>query len=390
MVWDTRDTMSLRRDFVALAVAPEANIAELCRRFNISRKTGYKWIKRFKEEGDEGLADRSRRPHNSPKETSKDVADVILELRDKHPAWGGRKLKRRLEDLKHQDLPAASTISGILKRNGRIDDAASRAAQPFTRFEREAPNELWQMDFKGHFALGNHRRCHPLTILDDHSRFSIGLRAMYYERGKDVQRELKSVFRRYGIPEAMLMDNGAPWGSVASEGRYTWLNVWLMELGIRVLHTRPRHPQTNGKDERFHRTLDIEVLRGNTFANLTAAQASFDPFRQCYNHERPHEALDMDVPASRYRPSPRAFPEQIAEWEYPPDMKVRKVDPATRTISWKYVRFKIGQAFGGRHVGVRATTTDGLFEVYFRNTKIKTIDLRKNQRGDHRSSPEDE
>jgi transposase InsO family protein len=306
---------------------------------------------------------------------------AILQLRDEHPAWGGRKLRRRLQDLGHQDVPAASTVSGILLRHGRISEEASRKSQAFIRFEKAAPNDLWGMDFKGHFPLSSGGRCHPLTILDDHSRYSIGLRALDNERGESVQTELTGVFRRYGLPAAMLMDNGPPWGDTHCEGSPSWLSVWLMELGIRVLHTRPAHPQTNGKDERFHRTLKLEVLQGNSFCDVRQAQDRFDPFRECYNHQRPHQALEMNVPASRYQASQRSFPETIAEWEYAPDVTVRKVDQTTGAISWQGQRWKIGRALKGRLVGIRATTTDGQFDVYFRNTKIKTIDLGAREEG---------
>jgi transposase InsO family protein len=363
--------MSLRREFVDLANRESVNLAELCRRFGIARKTGYKWLARFRADGAEGLRDRSRRPRESPESTGLELVRAILEIRDAHPAWGGRKIRQRLLNLKHRDVPAPSTISGILKREGRISDEASRRAQAFTSFERARPNELWQMDFKGHFPMSLGGRCHPLTILDDHSRFSLGLRALDNEQGDGVQRELTTIFRRFGLPEAMLMDNGPPWGPSREEG-FTWLNVWMMELGICVLHSRPGHPQTNGKDERFHRTLDIEVLRGNSFRDLPDTQRRFDPFRECYNHERPHQALNFAVPASRYQTSQRSFPEKIAAWEYAPDVTVRKVD-VTNRIAWHGGRYKIGQAFRGKVVGVRATTTDGQFDVYYCNTKIKTI-----------------
>jgi transposase InsO family protein len=373
MAWRKRDTMSLRREFVQLASQPDAKMAELCRRFGIARKTGYKWLARFREVGDAGLVDQSRRPRQSPDETGAAVVAAILDVRDAHPAWGGRKIRHYLLDRQHTELPATSTISGILKRHGRISEEASQKAAALTRFERSRPNELWQIDFKGHFAMSAGGRCHPLTILDDYSRYSIGLRALANEQGAGVQAELTAVFRRFGLPESMLMDNGSPWGSSRDEG-ITWLSVWLMELGIRVLHSRPHHPQTNGKDERFHRTLDLEVLRGNSFRDLVEAQRRFDPFRECYNHERPHQALDMAVPASRYQISLRAFPEQIAEWEYAPDVAVRKVGIGN-CISWLGQRFKVGSAFVHKRVGLRATTTDGQYEIYYRNTKIKTIQL---------------
>ena len=193
-----------------------------------------------------------------------------LAVRAEHPAWGGRKIRRRLQDLKHPAVPSASTITAILHRQGRIAAAASAGHKPFERFERAAPNELWQMDYKGHFAT-RAGRCHPLTVVDDHSRYAVGLRACGDERGGTVQAELSAIFRRYGLPERMLMDNGSPWGSDALH-RHTWLTVWLLELGIAVSHGRPYHPQTQGKDERFHRTLTAEVIGRRAFADLAECQ----------------------------------------------------------------------------------------------------------------------
>jgi len=378
--WKAVNTVSLRLEFVELAVKENANITELCRRFGVSRPTGYKWIKRFKEDGADGLADRSRRPKSSPTASPDQVVQEALKIRDKHPAWGARKIHKRLEVLEVENVPAVSTVNGILKRNGCITEAASRKSRTFIRFEHPEPNDLWQMDFKGHFAMTNGKRCHPLTILDDHSRYSIALRAMDTEKRIPVQRELTSVFRRLGLPAAMLMDNGPPWGT-SQKGGHTQLEIWLMMLGIRVIHTRPRHPQTNGKDERFHRTLGVEVLQGRTFADLVTTQEQFDPFRECYNHERPHQALNLDVPASRYTPSPRSFPETIPDWDYG-DAETRRVG-SSNCISFRKHRFKIGQGFRGQEVAIQPTSEDGVFHAYFRNSYIKTLNLKheSNQQG---------
>ena len=373
MTWKAVDTVSLRLEFVKLASREGCNIAALCRRFEVSRKTGYKWLARYRERGAEGLADQSRRPHRSPAASSGEIVEAVLDVRSRHPAWGARKIQRRIKDLKQTNVPAVSTVNGILKRNGRITEEASGKARRFERFEYEQPNELWQMDFKGHFAMTNGTRCHPLTILDDHSRYSIGLRAMHNERGKPVKSQLTRVFRRFGLPEAMLMDNGSPWGTSGKNG-FTQFEIWLMQLGIRVIHSRPRHPQTNGKDERFHRTLDVELLQGRTFEGLKQTQQQFDGFRNSYNHERPHEALNMDVPASRYRASDRCFPEEIPEWDYGDHACVRKVDASNR-IYCQGKKFRISKGFKGHYIALDPTSTDGVFLVRFRNTMIKTIDL---------------
>jgi transposase InsO family protein len=372
MPWQEVSTMSLRKEFIMLASQDCANLSELCRRFGISRKTAYKWLGRFDEAGNEGLQDRSRRPHQSSHRTPQPVEQLALSIRDAHPAWGGRKIKRRLEDLGHEALPSVSTLTQILRRNGRLDAAESAKHTAWKRFEHDAPNRLWQMDFKGHFALGT-GRCHPLTVLDDHSRYSLRLEACANEQGSTVQTRLTGAFRRYGLPERMTMDNGSPWGSDADHP-YTPLTAWLIRLGIRVSHSRPYHPQTQGKDERFHRTLDAEVLKGKVFRDLDHCQRRFDQWRAVYNLERPHEALGMAVPASRYRQSGRGFPETLPAIEYGPGDIVRKVQDKG-DIHYRGFVFKVGRAFRGYPVALRSASEEGIMKVYFCQQCIAKVDL---------------
>lgn len=371
MPWQEVSTMSLRREFVMLARQEGANVRELCRRFGISPKTGYKWLGRYAAAGASALAERSRRPQASPRRTGQALERAILELRDRHPAWGARKLYRRLADLGWRALPAPSTVHAILVRAGRIAPAASLAHQPWQRFEHATANALWQMDFKGHFRLPG-SRCHPLTVLDDHSRFSLCLQACPDEQGATVRERLSATFRRYGLPVALLIDNGAPWGGGARYP-YTPLVAWLIRLGIRVLHARPYHPQTLGKDERFHRTLKAEVLREG-FADLAGVQRRFDRWRAIYNFERPHEALEMQTPASRYTASLRAYPEPLPAIEYAPGDVVRRVQQQG-FIAYRGRHFRIGKAFTGCPVAVRPTLVDGRFDVFFCHQKIAHIDL---------------
>jgi transposase InsO family protein len=373
MPWQEVSTMSLRKEFVMLASQDGANISELCRRFGISRKTGYKWLDRFDAAGDKGLQDRSRRPHKSSNRTPECVEQLALSVRDAHPAWGGRKIKGRLIALGHEGLPSVSTMTEILRRNGRLDTEESAKHTAWQRFEHDAPNRLWQMDFKGHFAIDD-GRCHPLTVLDDHSRYSLGLDACANQQGDTVQTKLTEAFRRYGLPERMTMDNGSPWGSDA-EHPYTPLTVWLIRLGIGVSHSRPYHPQTQGKDERFHRTLDVEVLKGSVFHDLDQCQRRFDEWRAVYNLERPHEAIGMTVPASRYRPSDRSFPETLPMIEYGPGDIIRKVQ-AKGEIHYRGLVFKVGKAFRGHPIALRPTSEDGKMQVYFCQQCIAQIDLR--------------
>jgi transposase InsO family protein len=318
--------------------------------------------------------DRSRRPHCSPERTPLQVEQVVLAVRDAHPAWGARKLRVWLLARGHEHLPSPSTITAILQRQGRIDAVEGLKHKTWQRFEHQAPNQLWQMDFKGHFALSV-GRCHPLTVLDDHSRFALGLEACPDETGNTVRRRLTTIFRRYGLPDRMVMDNGSPWG-YDDDHHHTPLTVWLLRLGIGVSHSRSYHPQTQGKDERFHRTLKAEVLQGRTFADLVQCQRTFDPWRTLYNLERPHEALGMAVPASRYQVSCRSFPETLPPVEYGPDDLVRRVGDKGR-ISVHNRLFKVGKAFKGLPVAIRPAAADGAYNVFFMTYDIAQIDLRQ-------------
>jgi len=370
MPWKEVSAMSARREFVTLAAGPAANVRELCRRFAISPTTGYKWIGRADSEDFE---DRSRRPHHSPNRTETTIEQLVLEIRDAHPFWNARKIRRLLErELRsEQCVPAASTIGAILKRNGRIDPKATAKAHQWQRFEHAAPNELSQIDFMGHFAVGE-RRCYPLTMLDDHSRYAQLLVACANERTETVQQHLIGAFRRFGLPRAMNMDNGNPWGNPTGDP-YTKLTVWLIRLGICISHSRPLHPQTNGKEERFHRTIRTELLGRRSFTSFTDIQHLFDRWRDVYNHDRPHEALGLDVPASRYLPSARSYPEGVPAIEYNENDVVRKVRHNGMLAVWRH-DFYVGQAFAGEWLALRPTRQDGIWDLYFCHKRIKTID----------------
>lgn len=354
---------------------PGANKSELCRRFGISRNKGYKWLGRFAADGVAGLSDRSRRPHRSPERTPSRTEGKILRIRDEsNNAWGGRKIAWLMEKEGWRDVPSPSTITEILRRNGRLDGTSPEHPGPWQRFEHVAPNDLWQMDFKGHFPLAS-KRCHPLTVLDDHSRYALAIEACANEQDQTVRARLTQAFRRYGMPLRMLMDNGAPWGDDAFNP-YTIFTVWLLELGVGVSHGRPFHPQTQGKDERLHRTLKAEVLTNRQFADLVEIQNAFDTWRHKYNHRRPHQALGMNVPASRYRASSRSFPERLPEIVYDEGDEVRKVDADGR-IGFKNRAWRISRAFRGKPVALRPTEEDGVMAVFFCTHRIGHIDLRR-------------
>lgn len=358
MAWRELSIVEQRSEFVVLAMADGANVARLCRRFGISRVTGYKWIARYRALGAIGLEDHSRRPRSSPERTEDRVERAVLELRSRHPAWGGRKLRARLLAMNHNDAPSASTITQILRRHGCLDASASEKHTAYVRFERERPNELWQMDFKGHVPMHVGGRCHPLTVLDDHSRYNIGLRACNNEQRETVQAELTTIFRRYGLPQRILADNGPPWGVPQGMGRHTRLTAWMLRLGVEISHGRPQHPQTQGKEERFHRTLNAELLSRQELRNLEHAQRSFDAWRDIYNLERPSEAIGMVTPATRYRPSEREFPEKLPTLEFSPDDRVRRVK-RDGSLSFANLFWYVGEAFKGERVGVRETA-DGI------------------------------
>lgn len=377
MPWKEVSEMSQRREFCELAQKEERNIKNLSKGFGISRTTAYKWLKRYKQKGVRGLNNKTKRPKHSPNKTPKRIENEIVKVRKKHPFWRGRKIKRVMENQSIKNVPAASTITEILKRKDLIDPLESAQREKVKRFEYEAPNELWQMDFKGPFKVDK-RQCVPLTVLDDHSRYSIVLKANDSQYREVVMEGLIEAFNKYGLPRRMLMDNGGPWGQLHGETRYfTQFAVWLMDLGIQVMHGRPFHPQTQGKEERFHRTLKREVISVRHYKNLKDVQKYFDKWRQIYNYERPHEALSLEVPATRFRVSPRQMPKKIEQPEYDDGDYIRLAD-VKGTIHFKGVKYNVGRAFYKKAIALRPVKDkDGLFKVYYRHQKIKEIDLKK-------------
>lgn len=363
--------MSQRLEFVILATQSAIAFKELCRRYGVSRKTGYKWLERYRSGGAEALKDGSRKPQRSPKQVAQTVAEAVIALR-LETAWGGRKLRRRLQDLGHAEVPAASTCTEILRRADLLKKGV--VSGPLQRFERPLPNALWQADHKGDFPTQSGQRCHALTMLDDHSRFNLVLDAADNQRTDTVQAAMTAAFQRYGLPEAILCDNGPPWGTVADGTGHTALTVWLLRLGVRVLHGRPYHPQTQGKEERFHRTLNDELLRRHTWRDVAHCAAQFLQYRHRYNYERPHYSLGGDTPASRYRPSVRSMPTQLPLPEYTAmDVRVVRQKGA---ITFGGQTWHIGNAFASLPIGLRPSPqADGQWEVYFSHFKLGYLDL---------------
>jgi transposase InsO family protein len=373
MPWQECTTMSERQEFVAFARQEGANIAALCRHFGISRKTADKWLARA-EEGETSCTDHSRRPHTSPGITPGAVEAAVVALRQENPAWGGRKLHQALARQGLVQPPAPSTITAILRRHGLL--SPQPVPRAFVRFERPAPNDLWQLDFMGHRAL-DAGRVHPLTLLDDHSRFALSLSACANEQLPTVLAQLTAIFRRYGLPRIILSAHGSPWAPHGEVG-LTRLEAWWVHLGIAPWHGRVCHPQTQGKVERFHGTIAAEVFAQRQFPDLATAQTAFDRFRTRYNHERPHEALQDGVPAERYQPSSRPFPETLPEIVYGPDETVRVVT-VHGAIQWQGRRHFVSRGLVGQPVAVRPTQQDGRWEISCCHRPVATIDRREPQ-----------
>jgi transposase InsO family protein len=370
MAWKEMSVIDQREEFVRLASLEGANRRELCRRFGISAQTGYKWLGRMSS--GEGLEDRSRRPSSSPSRTAEDMEKKVKAVRAEHPAWGARKIHSVLEG-KGLAVPAVSTVHQVLKRHDLILPKKGGEAAHL-RFERQEPNQLWQMDFKGSSALGNGGRLHPLTVIDDHSRYCPCLMACAEESQETVKTHLERAFRLHGLPQAFFVDNGSPWGDPQG-GKWTSFKVWLMKLGILLIHARMFHPQSRGKNERFHRSMDDEIFAMRPLGDLKDAQRAFDRWRDIYNHKRPHEGIGMKRPADRYRPSPRPMPDKLPEIEYGQGETVRKVSLTKPELSFKGKSVFVSRAFLGERLAIRPHDVDGTYGIYFGANLIKTIDL---------------
>lgn len=381
MPWQTFDLMSRREEFLTLAALGAVSFSELCRRFRISRKTGYKW--RQRHHAGEPLSDRTRRPQHSPWRYE---GAVVAELGALYAqwGWGGRKLRRRLQDLGRERVPAASTCTQILRRSGAYAEHRTSAPGPWRRFARALPNELWQMDHKGEARMQAGGWCYPLTVLDDHSRFCLVLDAAAKKDGPSVQQALTRAFATYGLPEALLCDNCPPWGSAEPVCPYTTFTVWLLRLGVKVLHGRSYHPQTQGKEERFHRTLERELLSRHTWRDLSHCASEFPAYRHRYNTERPHDALGGDTPMRRYRPSVRSLPANLPGFEYSTGMQVLHVR-SQGAITFGNQTWYVGRAFAGLPIGLRPSPqADGQWEVWFQHHRLGQIDLRAPAQSKHK------
>ncbi len=370
MGWREMSVADQRLEFVMLASLDGANVSSLCERFGISRQTGHMWLRRLAA-GEKTFEDRSRRPLCSPRRLPDELEARILAVRAAHPAWGARKIAAVLR-RDGIEPPATSTVHAVLSRHGCIaPDSPGRA---YGSFERTAPNALWQMDFKGRVRLGCGAWLYPLTVIDDHSRFAVGLAACADQQTQTVKVRLETTFRHHGLPEAIYVDNGSPWGG-GKPGQWTPLRLWLLKLGIETIHSKPYHPQGRGKNERFHRSLAAEVFSLVPLPGFDDAQAAFDRWRPVYNRERPHQALDFATPAQRYQPSWRAFPETLPVPQYDQGEILRRVGTTKAYLSFRNRHWKVPDAFRGETLAIRPRLPDGCFNICFGAREIASINL---------------
>jgi putative transposase len=376
--WTEVSTVKLREQFVLKALEPKANISELCREYGISRQNGYKWLRRFRAEGLEGLQDRSRRPKTFPEATSGELVLQVLELRAKHPTWGPKKLQRLLSRRSGaEEIPSKRTLARILKRAGVVQRRRRRSAPPGTPKLAPAPpvsspNDVWTADFKGWWRTCNGERCEPLTVRDAATRFVLTLRVLPSTKEASVRREFELLFEKYGLPDGILTDNGTPFACSRAPAGLTVLSAWWVSLGIKVYHSRPAHPQDNGAHERLHFDMRFE-LEDPGAATLEQQQALCDQWRQEFNHVRPHEALAMKTPGEVYHPSTRRRV-QIQRVVYPPGSELRRV-VAHGGLSWNGRSVHVSRALRDQTIAVLPCADGTRARVLFYDLVLGEFDL---------------
>lgn len=367
MPWKDRTVEELREEFVHAAAGSSRNFSALCREFGITRKTGYKWITRSR--GGETMQNRSRRPHSVANRTAPEIEQQIVAIRQSHPGWGARKIAHVLGETEPCP-PCVKTVNNILNRYHCIDKEESLKHMPHTRFEKERCNEMWQADFKGEFRMQDGNYCFPLDIMDDHSRFAIRVEADTHTAGRVIP-TFREAFYEYGMPDSILSDNGAQFAGFRQG--YTQFEKWLMNHDVLPLHGRIKHPQTQGKIERFHRTMKQELLKHYTPADITDAARALHAWRNSYNCERPHEALGMKCPAAIYVPSARIYCDAVESYTYGGAFHVIKVN------SWGYVRFDrfqiyLSETMAGEYIEFRPHRDRDTFVPCYRNFAIGEFD----------------
>jgi putative transposase len=376
MPWKDMCAMEQREEFVEEWLKRESSLSQLCRSYGVSRKTGHKWLRRFREEGREGLEEHSRSTLRHPNATPPAIEERLVAYRRKRPDWGPRKLLDRLQKQEPTiTWPAASTAGAILKRHGLVRPRRWRRApvrHPTFLRPADAPNDVWAADFKGWFRTGDGKRMDPLTVSDCASRYLLLCEGLP-PTGIQVKARFERIFQDYGLPRAIRTDNGPPFASAGLCG-LSWLSVWWIRLGITPERIRPGHPEENGRHERMHRTLK-QATATPPERTWQAQQASFDTFRSIYNDERPHEALAMNTPVEVYRRSDRCFPRTLPQIEYPDDMALRRVRP-TGEIKWEGHSIFISEALRGEVVGLQLSDND-TWTVHFGSLTIASLQSTK-------------
>jgi putative transposase len=370
MPWSHTSPMDQKTQFIADYLRDRLSMTELCQLYGVSRKTGYKWVDRYLTHGPQGLEARSRRPSTSPRQTPDYVVAAILEARQRHPSWGAKKLVSILSPRHPRwPWPARSTVCDILSRHGLVPKKRQRRAighpgKPASHIS--APNTVWSADFKGHFKTGDGHDCYPLTITDGYSRFLLACQALSSTRVQEAKPVFTRVFKEFGLPQRIRTDNGVPFAT-NTLARLSQLSAWWVRLGILPEFIEPGKPHQNGRHERMHRTLKAETTRPPG-ANLRAQQQKFNRFREEFNHERPHEALDMRTPAACFAPSPREMPHKLPPLEYPDRFEVRYVS-ANGGIRWNRRWVNVSHVCVGAYVGLEEID-DGVWNVYFGPLKL--------------------
>jgi transposase InsO family protein len=370
MPWKEELLMDQKTQFVSEYLRDSLSFTELCQRYHISRKTGYKWIARYEAQGPAGLLDRSRRPHSSPDQTPDALRRAICDARRRHPSWGAKKLLKLLTRKDpHQAWPSRWTVCEILLREGLVKEKTRRRkvghpGKPTSL--PTAPNELWCVDFKGQFKTRDGRYCYPLTVTDRYSRYLLGCQGLLSTETLGAKEVFKHLFKKYGLPRAIRSDNGTPFASTAL-GRLSELSVWWIRLGIRPELIQPGKPQQNGQHERMHRTLKAEATRPPA-ANLNQQQRLFNSFRHEYNQIRPHEGIELETPASLYKASSRRLPKELPALVYPEHYETRLVSKNSG-IRWNSQWVAVSHTCAGLHVGLEQVD-HGLWDVYLGPVKL--------------------
>ena len=375
MSWRSSGIVDQRKEFVLRSLDQSVVFLDLCREYGISRKTGYKWRERFLREGLDAMGDRSRRPHSSPSQLPEDTVCELVRLKTKHMGWGARKV-RKLFDRSHGHAPSESSVKRVLEKAGLVKKRRKRRARPQDRLQSpepaSEPNDRWTVDFKGWWLTPGRQRCEPLTIRDDYSRYILGVEAMSTSRTEPVRDVFERVFSTYGLPKIIRSDNGTPFACSNAPLGLSRLSTWWIALGIEPDRIAPGHPEQNGAHERMHLDMSRE-LQGQILGDLREHQAAFDVWRQEYNWERPHEALEMRTPAEVYRKSVRPYEKVEYELQYPVGYHVRKVT-TKGMIRIKGQALFLSETLTGWNVGLEPLDIDR-YAIWFDRFRLGEIEL---------------